>query len=366
MKNRLESLDIFRGITIAFMIIVNTPGDWSIAYDMLEHAKWHGFTPTDLVFPSFVFITGVSSWFSYKKYNHILTSDLALKIIKRTLILFALGVLLYAFPYYNKPLSTWRILGVLQRIALCYGIGSLICLSLNKKQIIGVGIAILVGYWGILSQFGDLTLENNAVRHLDILLFGESHLWGGDGIRFDPEGLLSTLPALVNFLIGYLVGQYLTQAIDKKEIAKELALWGIGLAIIGCVWHFAFPLNKKLWTSSFVLLTSGLSTIIFAGVYHFVDVQGNKNWGKFFTILGTNAILAYLISEFLVLALSEFIRVKEAQDIIIDGHELTYRYGFTFLFGRNDFSSFLYALVYMLVCWLIVYVFYKKNIFLKV
>jgi predicted acyltransferase len=366
MNNRLQSLDIFRGITIAFMIIVNTPGDWAIAYDMLEHAKWHGFTPTDLVFPSFVFITGASSWFSFQKYNHELSGIVLGKIWKRTLIIFLLGIILYAFPYYNRPLSTWRILGVLQRIALCYGIGNTFCLFFTRKQIIGLGSALLLGYWAILTQFGDLSLENNAVRTLDLWLFGDSHLYHGEGIGFDPEGLLSTLPSLVTFFIGYLVGQFIGQTKDRQAVVRQLLMVSIVLIIIAELWNLVFPINKKLWTSSYVLLAGGLSMVIFTWVYHITDVKGGTRWVKFFTVFGTNAILAYLISEYLVLSLSEFIKIQEAQDIVIDGHEASYRYLFTLWLGRNDFSSFIFALAYMFVCWLCVYFFYKRNIFLKV
>ena len=250
MKNRLQSLDVFRGITIAFMIIVNTPGDWSIAYNMLDHATWHGFTPTDLVFPSFVFITGVSTWFSLKSVNHTFSTDLLMKIWKRAFIIFILGVMLYAFTFYNKPLNTWRILGVLQRIALCYGIGATLSLLLNKKQIIGLSGIFLLAYWAILAQFGDYSLENNAVRHLDLALFGEKHLWKGDGIYFDPEGLLSTLPALVTYFIGYLVGQYIGQVKDRMTAFKNLILCAALLIIGGLVWNFGFPINKNSGVTS--------------------------------------------------------------------------------------------------------------------
>ena len=278
MKNRLQSLDIFRGITIAFMIIVNTPGG-SPSYSPLLHAAWHGFTPTDLVFPSFVFITGVSSWFSYKQYNHILTSDLFMKIAKRTLIIFLLGVGLYAFPFIGHPLSTWRILGVLQRIALCYGIGSVLCLMLNTKQIVGLSVTLLLAYWAILLAFGDLTMAGNAGQKLDLWLFGEGHLYHGEGIAFDPEGLLSTMSALVTFLIGYLVGGFIGQTQDKMLIIKQLALWSLILITAALIWNLVFPINKKLWTSSYVLLAGGLSTAIFTLCFYLVDVKGIQNWG---------------------------------------------------------------------------------------
>lgn len=365
MKNRLLSLDVFRGITICFMIIVNTPGDWDIAYSPLKHAAWHGFTPTDLVFPSFVFITGVSSWFSFKSYNHQLTQALLAKIWKRAFIIFLLGVGLYAFPFYNKPIGTWRILGVLQRIALCYGIGATLGLLLKPKQLIGVVIALLLGYWGILTAFGDFSMQGNAGQKLDLWLFGEGHLYHGEGIAFDPEGFLSTMPTIGTYLIGYLIGNFIGTETDKNKIIQTLSIVGIGLVVTGMVWDLAFPINKKLWTSSYVLLAGGLSTLLFTLCYYVLDIKNKTEWGRFFRIFGTNAILAYLISELLVIGLSEFIKIQAA-DKVINGHEAFYRYAFSSWLGVTNFSSFLFAIVYMLICWLIVYAFYRKNIFLKV
>lgn len=365
LKNRVLSLDIFRGLTIAFMIIVNTPGDWDIAYSMLKHAQWDGFTPTDLVFPSFVFITGLSSWFSFKRYDHTLSQSLLLKIWKRTLIIFLLGVGLYAFPFYNHPISGWRILGVLQRIALCYGIGSTLALVLNRKQIIGLSAFLLLAYWGIMLQFGDLTLTGNAVLKLDLLLFGDGHLYHGEGIAFDPEGLLSTMPSIVTFLIGYLAGQYLGQNNNKQLVFRNLIMWGGILIAGGLIWNFGFPINKKLWTSSYVLLAAGLSMSIFALCYYIVDIKGKSGWAWPLKVFGTNAILAYMVSELLVIALSEFIHVQGTTEML-NGHAASYTYLLASWLGRNEFSSFIFALLYTTVCWAVVYLFYRKNIFLKV
>ncbi len=364
MKNRLQSLDIFRGITIAFMIIVNTAGG-SPSFAPLQHAAWHGFTPTDLVFPSFVFITGVSSWFSYKQYNHILTVDLFMKIAKRALIIFLLGVGLYAFPFIGHPLSTWRILGVLQRIALCYGIGSVLCLILNTKQIVGLSVTLLLVYWAILLAFGDLTMTGNAGQKLDLWLFGEGHLYHGEGIAFDPEGLLSTMPALVTFLIGYLVGGFTGKTEDKMLIIKQLALWSILLVTAALIWNLVFPINKKLWTSSYVLLAGGLSMSIFTLCYYLVDVKGIQNWGKFFKIFGTNAILGYMVSELLITILF-MIQTTDASGKTINAQEAIYNTLFVSWAGKTEIASFLFALSYMLFCWAIVWLFYRKGIFLKV
>lgn len=361
MENRLQSLDIFRGLTIAFMIIVNTAGDGSLAYGALQHASWHGFTPTDLVFPSFVFITGVSAWFAFRKTNHTLTPELFRKIAKRTFILFLLGVIMYAFPWVGVPLSSYRILGVLQRIALCYGIGSVLCLIMNHKQIIGLSVALLLGYWFLMLGFGDYTLENNAVRHLDRFLFGDSHLYHGDGVAFDPEGLLSTMPSIVTFLIGYLVGQYIGTTDDKSLIIKNLSIAATAMIIGGMLWHFAFPINKKLWTSSYVLSAAGLSLAIFNVSYYVIDVLKIQKWGNFLVVFGTNAILAYLISEYLIMILTGLIKFSDGTN----AQEVSFSI-FRQMFGATSFASLLWSLAYVGVCWLMVYPFYRKKIFLKV
>ncbi len=364
MENRLQSLDIFRGLTIFFMIIVNTAGSGALAYGPLHHADWHGFTPTDLVFPSFVFITGVSAWFAFKKNNHVLTSDVFSKIAKRTLILFLLGVIMYAFPFVDRPLSTWRILGVLQRIALCYGIGSVLCLLLNPKQIIGLSVALLLGYWGLLLGFGDLSLENNAVRHLDRFLFGDTHLYHGDGLAFDPEGLLSTLPSLVTFLMGYLVGQFVGTENDKSLIIKYLSITAAALILGGVIWDMALPINKKLWTSSYVLFAGGLSLWIFAIVYYVADVLKYQNWAKFFVVFGTNAILAYLISEYLVMTMA-IIHFSDGKGGQMNAQEVSFNL-FSETLGMTSMVSLIWSLTYVGVCWLLVYLFYRKNVFLKI
>ncbi len=364
-ENRLESLDIFRGLTITFMIIVNTAGDGRTTFAPLKHADWNGFTPTDLVFPSFVFITGLVSWFSYKAYDHTLTADLAVKIWKRAAIIFLLGVGLYAFPFVGHPLSTWRILGVLQRIALCYGIGSMLCLVLNTKQIIGVSALLLMGYWAIMSVFGDLTMAHNAGQKLDLFLFGDGHLYHGEGVAFDPEGLLSTMPALVTYLIGYLVGGFIGKTSDKQQIIKQLSIVGIALVIGGLVWNFGFPINKKLWTSSYVLLAGGLSTLIFMLCYYLIDVKGINNWTKFFKVFGTNAILAYMVSELLLICL-QLMSTKNAAGEAINGQEAVYDALFASWLGRNEGASLAFSLAYTFVCWVIVWLFYRKNVFLKI
>ena len=211
-KGRLVSLDIFRGMTIAFMIIVNTPGSWKYVYPPLRHAQWHGCTPTDLVFPFFLFIVGVSLWFSMKKYGQELNSRSLFRILRRTVTIFALGLFLAIFPHFTRDYSTLRIMGVLQRIAIAYFFGAIICLTVNRDYLWIVIAVILIGYWIILALLGGTdpySIEGNFAGRIDAAILGKNHLYKGFGVPFDPEGLFSTLPAICTVLIGYYAGELL-------------------------------------------------------------------------------------------------------------------------------------------------------------
>jgi predicted acyltransferase len=221
-SQRFLSLDVFRGMTVCFMIIVNTAGYGAVPYAILEHAKWHGFTPTDLVFPSFLFAVGNAMSFTMKKYATMNTADVLRKVFKRTAIIFLLGFILYWFPffYHDKaghivfaPFSTTRIFGVLQRIALCYCIASLMVYFLSMRTVIIVSVILLIGYWVILLIYGDpvdpLSMLGNAGLYLDKAILGDNHLYHGEGVPFDPEGILSTIPAIVNVVIGYITGLFI-------------------------------------------------------------------------------------------------------------------------------------------------------------
>ena len=251
---RFKALDVFRGLTICLMIVVNTPGDYNFTFSPLLHAKWHGFTPTDLVFPSFLFAVGNAFAFVKTRWGDKSLSEVFGKILKRTLIIFLLGYLMYWIPFVSWtdtgdlaviPFSETRVLGVLQRIALCYFIGAIMIYFLTNRQLlIGSGI-LLLGYWLLLYAFGDYTLEGNFVRTIDRFVLGDSHLYEGDGIPFDPEGLLSTLPAICNVIAGYLVGKYVIDGgVDFKKLSKMLMV-GTGLLVVAYFWDLSFPVNKK-------------------------------------------------------------------------------------------------------------------------
>lgn len=275
LKERFLALDVFRGMTICFMIIVNTPGSGAIPYSPLEHAIWHGFTPTDLVFPSFLFAVGNAMSFSLKKYETISNSAFLKKVLQRTILIFLLGYLMYWFPFFHlnsagemitAPISLTRIMGVLQRIALCYFFGSLMVHYLSSKQIIILSAILLIGYWFLLLAFGNtsqpLSMLGNAGLYLDKFLMGDDHLYHSEGIPFDPEGWLGTLPAIVNVIIGFFAGKFIQKKGETFECLSKLMLVGAVLICVALIWNMVFPINKKLWSSSFVLITSGIDLII--------------------------------------------------------------------------------------------------------
>jgi predicted acyltransferase len=364
---RLQSLDAFRGFTIAAMILVNTPGNWAYLYPPLAHADWDGCTPTDLVFPFFLFIVGVSFWFSAKAFDHRLDKVSFQKIAKRTFLIFLIGLLLNAFPFYNMDLSSLRILGVLQRIAIAFGLGAVLCLLFkNTKALLALSVVLLLAYWGILVGFGGgdpYGLENNIVRHLDIKLFGESHLWQGKGIAFDPEGLLSSLPSVVTVIFGYLTGQMIGQNEAKSYLPKLLAL-GLGAIVAGYIWGFYFPINKSLWTSSYVLYTTGLALLCLSLFIWLIDVQKIKNWAAPFMVFGMNSIFAYVLSMVWVKILFSINWQNESGEAQ-NGYDALYQNIFVPLAGNLN-GSLLFALAHVLLFWAICWILYRKKIFIKV
>lgn len=371
-NQRYLALDVFRGMTICFMIIVNSPGSWDVAYGPLLHATWHGFTPTDLVFPSFLFAVGNALAFVMPKYAQQNNTAFWRKTLKRTVIIFLLGFLLYWFPFVEsaqdgslqlKPLDTTRILGVLQRIALCYFIASVIIHFCSKKIIVLCSACLLVGYWIIMMAYGDAadpySLTGNAALKLDLLLLGANHLYHGEGIAFDPEGILSTLPAIVNVILGYLAGDYLRKHGNSYETVAKLMMAGSVIILTALAWNIVFPINKKLWTSSFVLLTSGLDLLIIAILVYIIELSKSTKWTSFFTVFGRNPLFIYLLSEILLMVLYMIpVGDSNAQKFIAkDVFE-------SFLNPVN--ASLLFALTFMLVNWAVGYVLDKQRIYIKV
>jgi len=242
-RERLYALDAFRGLTIATMILVNTPGSWAHIYPPLAHADWHGCTPTDLVFPFFLFIVGVAMWFSFSKYDHHINTPAIIKVLKRTFLIFLIGLLLTAFPFYNKDYSHLRILGVFQRIALAYGGAGLIVLILKEQHLKYVNAVLLLGYWWALWHFGGgdpYGLETNLVRRIDLAILGPNHVWHGKGLPFDPEGLLSTLPAIVTVTLGYFTGKLITTSESRMILVGKMFFIGTAMVLVGLLWDFNF------------------------------------------------------------------------------------------------------------------------------
>lgn len=362
-NQRLLSIDVIRGMTIAFMIIVNTPGSWEFVYAPLRHAEWDGLTPTDLVFPFFLFIVGLSMAQSFKSHQNFTKSQLLTKALKRTLVIFGVGLLLNWFPFYEKPLSELRIFGVLQRIALAYFAGACISIYVKEKYQLWTTMVILVGYYLILIGsvvVGPLTLESNVVRTIDLALLGENHMYHGyKGIPFDPEGLLSTLGSIGNVMFGYILARKIANLENRMKKIQYVFSFGAILITIGIIWNFTgFPINKPIWSSSYAMLSSGLAAWLFAAMIYLIDEKGYTRWAFPFKVFGMNALASYALSGLVIRTLN---LIKSGED------------GLPALFYRNVlspmagpyFGSFLSALLFCFLIWLLALALYKNKIFIK-
>jgi predicted acyltransferase len=370
---RLLSLDLFRGATIAAMILVNNPGDEAVAYWPLVHAEWNGWTPTDLIFPFFLFIVGVSMAFSFSSRvaRGASRTQLLKHVLKRGVILFVLGMFLNGFPNHYQ-LSSWRVYGVLQRIALCYVAAAILALWTGRRgQTIAI-VSCLVGYWVMMRfvpvpGFGvpthDVPLldpDRNLVAWLDRkLLMG--HLYE---VTRDPEGVLSTIPAVATTLLGLLTGQWLRSERSARTKALGMAVCGaIGL-VAGEIWNVWFPINKKLWTSSYVLLTAGLALVCLAACYWILDIERWRRWATPFLIFGMNAIAAYVFAGVVAHLIGRF-EVHLADGRTASWQELIYQQLFSGLASPPN-ASLLYAIVFVALCWAAMWVLYRRGIFLKI
>ncbi|MCX6151985.1 MAG: DUF5009 domain-containing protein [Ignavibacteriales bacterium] len=378
-SKRLLSLDVFRGITIAGMIMVNNPGEWGHLYGALGHAKWHGVTPTDLIFPFFLFIVGIAITLSLtkRKERGDNPTKLYLQIIKRSVIIFVLGLILAGFPIFD--LTIIRIPGVLQRIAIVYCITSFLFLKANIKTQAIIAFVILFAYWAIMTLipvpgvgYSSLGQATNLGAWLDRLIFG-GHLWRAavdpTGMFppgcWDPEGLLSTLPAISTGIFGILTGHYILTSKDDKT-TKTVWMFVVGnfAVFISMFWDMWFPINKQLWTSSYVIYSGGMALIILAMCYYLIDVKGYSWWTKPFLVYGTNAITVYFLSGIMARLLN-LIKLTDAA-----GNEIALK---TFLYN-NLFISWLapinaslaFAVTYVLFWLGIMWIFYAKKIFIKV
>ena len=367
---RLLALDVFRGMTIAFMILVNTPGTWNHVFPPLLHASWHGCTPTDLVFPFFLFIVGVSMYFSFAKYDYQLSSESTKKILRRTALIFLIGLALNWFPFYHKNIADLRIMGVLQRIALAYGIGAFLCLLVPKKRLLLTGAGILLGYWALLYFGGGdapYEKETNFARVVDIAVFGKNHVWTGFGFPFDPEGLVSTIPAVVTVLLGFLAGDLIKNNQNRNIVVKNLLMYGAIGIFIGLAWGLVFPINKALWTSPYVLYTAGIGAIVLGICIEVLDIRKNRGWEQPFVVFGMNPLIIYALSGVIVKVLLYIFRWKNEAGEIVTGYGWAFDNVFAAILPNHlKVASLLFALSVVAICWLFGWLLYRKNIFIKV
>ena len=361
MKHRIVSVDVMRGITIAAMVLVNNPGTWSHIYPPLGHAEWHGYTPTDLVFPFFLFIVGCSIAFAYRGRRP--SVETYRKIAVRSLKLIGLGIFLGAFlivPPFIKPWAEIRLPGVLQRIGLVFCIAAPLALHLRSRHLLFVALGLLLGYWALL---GGLPLPNgpgptyeraagNWAMYVDKLVLG-THTWKAD---YDPEGLLSTLPAVATCLIGVLAGRFL---LSGEQVLSRLFGVGLLLVIVGQLWGLVLPINKALWTSSFVVVTAGWALLVLGAIYYLTDVRGWTRGGVF-ARAGANALILFFLSSFFA---KVFYSVEVGDTNL---HDYLYQTIFSWPFLPPEFSSLLYALVLVTFYLWLGTLLYHRGVFVKV
>ncbi|MDB5252534.1 MAG: hypothetical protein JWP27_1703 [Flaviaesturariibacter sp.] len=410
LNQRYYSLDVFRGATVALMILVNNPGSWSHIYSPLEHAEWHGLTPTDLVFPFFLFAVGNAMAFVMPRFEAAGDAAFWRKVLRRTLLIYGIGLFLNWWPFvrwqHDKLVPngwTWlnaegrivgvRLLGVLQRIAICYLFGSIIVYYLKVRGSFLVAMILLLLYWGLcvagnpadpysmMGWFG--TDIDKAILHDPHMYHGET--FNGKPVAFDPEGLMSTIPAIAQVIFGFLVGDYLRKrgqhiqaladsAVKGYEIYHTLTILfvaAVGFLVTGYVWDLSFPVNKRIWTSSYVVLTTGMAIAILAVLVYAIEVRRIRNGvTRFFDVFGKNALFVFALSAFLPRGL-RLIRIPNGTDAA--GHpayvspwNIPYEWGFKNIPGDPRLGSLLFALTVILFMWAICYWLDRKKIYIKV
>lgn len=367
---RLLSLDVFRGMTIAGMVLVNNPGTWSAIYSPLKHAEWHGVTPTDYIFPFFLFIVGIAIPIALgKRIEQGISKDVYLKIFRRAAVIFLLGLFLAAFPYFD--FANLRIPGVLQRIAVCYLFASLIFLHTDWKKLSIIAVVMLFVYWALMTLIAVpncavTTIDDkacNLAAYLDRLILGENHIWKQAKV-YDPEGILSTIPAIATTISGILTGMWLKSNRPDLEKVGGIFFAGVILVALGWAWNFYFPMNKPLWTSSYVLYTSGMALCFLGFCYWLIDIKGYKKWTKPFVIFGVNALALFVFSGILTKILG-LIKVAGGDGKTISLYTWIYRNIFL-PFGEPINASLMFAVSYILLWLFLMWLLYRKKIFIKV
>lgn len=376
---RLLALDIMRGITIAGMLLVNNSGSWGSIYAPLRHAEWHGLTPTDLVFPFFMFIMGVSTWFSLKKYNFEFSAASLRKVLRRTVVIFAIGLgiawlakVLYGI-HGDRPIwdimtdfSHIRVLGVMPRLALCYCAASILAMLLRRKALALTTGALLVLYSILLIAGNGFEFSaDNIICRIDHAVLGENHMYGdtvgGQYLKFDPEGLLSTLPSIAHVLIGFLCGGLITGTADNMRRTNSLFIVGAVLTFAGLLLSYGIPVNKKIWSPTFVLTTCGLASTLLALLITVIDIKGYRSWSRFFEAFGINPLFMYCYGTvFAVLLGAIHIGEKSIHTILYNDALMP------LCAGNATLASLLYAIFVVVAVWLVGLILYKKKIYIKI
>lgn len=384
-NTRLLALDVMRGITIAGMIMVNNPGSWGSIYAPLGHAAWNGLTPTDLVFPFFMFIMGISTYISLRKFNFEFSQPTLFKILKRTVVIFLIGL---AIAWFSLSLRTFRklsgeelsfmqqffqaitnfehirILGVMQRLALTYGITAIIAILVKHKYIPYIIVTTLVGYF-LLLLFGNgfEFSENNIISIIDRAILGANHMYVDSGVILDPEGLLSTIPAVAHVLIGFYCGKILLNAKDNNEKIQQLFIIGTILTFAGFLLSYGCPINKKIWSPTFVLTTCGLGSLFLALLVWIIDIKGHKRWSVFFQSFGVNPLFMYVAAAVFSILLGHIRFDYNGAEISL--HGFIYTICLQPYLG-DYFGSLMFALLFVGSNWVIGNVLYKKQIYIKI
>lgn len=378
--NRLLALDILRGITIAGMILVNNPGSWGHIYAPLEHASWNGLTPTDLVFPFFMFIMGISTYFSLRKFSFAWSGPTLWKIVRRTVVIFAIGLAIAWFSLFMRGIvneaTFWeavlnfdhiRILGVMPRLAICYCAASLVALILNHRYLPGFIVLLLVVYAVILlTGNGFEFADHNVISVIDRKVLGPDHMYkdtiDGLTLHFDPEGLLSTIPSIAHVLIGFWCGMLITGTRDNNSRINKLFILGTILTFVGFLLDFGIPINKKVWSPTFVLTTCGLASSFLGLLIWIIDIKGKKGWCRFFESFGINPLFMYVLGAVVSILISN---IKVSDKLSVKGWIYTEQL-MPMCGGDATLASLIFALGFVFVIWCFGYVLYKKKIYIKI
>lgn len=392
MNQRFYSLDVFRGATVCLMILVNNPGSWEHTFAPLKHAPWHGLTPTDLVFPFFLFAVGNAIAFVMPKLEQGGDALFWKKVLKRTLLIWGIGLFLAWWPFVkwsgdNLVFKSWaylddkgnpqgvRILGVLARIAICYFFAAIIVYYFKLKKAFFIGLILLLLYWALCLLLGDttdpLSMKGWFGNAVDKAVLGEAHMYHGEGIAFDPEGLMSTLPAIVQVIFGYMVGDYIIKKGKTYEMVTGLFVGGVAFLLAGFCWDMVFPINKKIWTSSYTVYTTGLAMITIATMIYMIEFKNIKGGlARFFDVFGKNALFVFALSAFLPKGLG-LIRFENGLN---DKGVMTYYNPWDWLYkkvlihlpGPKENGSLAYAICVIIFMWAICWWMDKKKIYVKV